>query len=71
MFNPALHFRVELNLADGTYELHPAPEEDPAEEQLYPGEGEPEPAQDPEDPQAFSEGKPRCMNSLFYFHATY
>nr|TKW00089.1 hypothetical protein SEVIR_8G086000v2 [Setaria viridis] len=44
----------ELNLADGTYELHPAPEEDPVEE-LHPFEGEPEPEQDPEDPQAFLE----------------
>ena len=71
MFNPCIAFRVELNLADGTYELHPAPEEDSAEDQLHPFEGEPESAQDPEDPQAFSEGKPRCMNPLFYFHVTY
>ena len=65
-----MHFRVELNLADGTYELHPAPEEDPAEE-LHPFEGELEPEQDPEDPQAFPEGKPRSINPYLEFMQYY
>lgn len=40
-----LAFRVELNLANGTYELHPAPEEG-AVADLSPVGAEPEQAED-------------------------
>jgi len=54
---------VELNIADGTYELHLVNEEDVAAE-LHHAEVEPE-AEQPEDPLTFPEpeGKPRSINS--------
>ena len=52
--------RVEANITDGTYELHPMLEEETVIE-LHHAEVEPELDQDPEEPLTFPEGKPRCM----------
>ena len=60
-FAPAFH--VEVNIADGTYELHPTPEEE-AVADLHHAEVEPVPEQ-AEDQFGNSEceGKPRIINS--------
>lgn len=61
---PAYAYHVEVNIADGTYELHPTPKEEHTAELHHVG-AEPEPDQDPEDLLTFSEpeDKPQCMNT--------
>ena len=58
-----MHFRVELNLADGTYELHPVPEDGAVAEPPTAG-AEVEPSED-QFASTPLEGKPRSMNPTF------
>lgn len=59
-------YRVEVNLADGTYELHSMQDEEPAID-LHQVEAEPMQDQVSEDPLTFPKpkGKPPMHDSLF------
>ena len=65
MSYPCIASRVELSVADGTYELHQVLDEDPAAELLQAGA---EPVAEPaEGPQAnlACEGKPQSITRFF------
>ena len=63
MSHPCIAFRVELNLADGTYELHLVPEDEVVAEQP-PAGVEPVHAED-QFATAPLEGKPRSITQFF------
>ena len=63
MLTPCIAFRVALHLADGVYELYPAPEDEVAAE-LPPPEAEAVQAEE-QLPSSSFEGKPRSMNPSF------
>ena len=63
MFDPCIAFPVELNLADGTYELHPVLEDEVVAE-LLPAGTEAESTED-QFTSTPLEGKPRSITKSF------